>query len=228
MSKSLLIDLLPKKTQELILSKAELYELNHSELICVADKPIDYLYFPIDGCISIVQRIDERPPLGIGIIGNEGVVGAEITLGASQNSFSAIAQGNGNAWKLKSTDFLMELRVSSELRSIMNQYLTIHMIQLGLTAACEHFHEIGPRFAKWLLMSQDRTQSPQFLMTHEFISLILGVRRVGITTIASEFRSRGLIEYHRGEMKIVNRAALEAEACSCYQKNRQTLSTLIE
>lgn len=221
MSKNFLIDLLPNKTQELLLSKAELYELNHSETICIANEPIGHLYFPIDGCISIVQNIDDHPPLGIGIIGSEGVVGAEITLGASVNSFGAMVQSAGSAWKIKPKEFLVEIKNNPELRHVINRYLARHMIQLGLTAACEHFHEIGPRLAKWLLMSQDRAQSPTFFMTHEFISLMMGVRRVGITTIAADFKRRGLIDYHRGEITILNRPALKADACSCYQKNRK-------
>ncbi|MBU3629267.1 Crp/Fnr family transcriptional regulator [Polynucleobacter sp. AP-Reno-20A-A9] len=227
MSKNFLIDLLPKKTQGILLSEAELYELNHSEIICIANEPIGHLYFPIDGCISIVQSIDDHPPLGIGVIGNEGMVGAEITLGASVHSFGMLVQCAGSAWKIKSKDFLAEIKNTPELSHIINHYLAVHMIQLGLTAACEHFHEIGPRLAKWLLMSQDRAQSPTFFMTHEFISLMMGVRRVGITTSAADFKRRGLIDYHRGEITILNRFALKAEACSCYQRNREICSPLI-
>lgn len=124
-------------------------------------------------------------------------------------------------------DLTSEARKSSDLKRIIHSYISVRIGQLGLSAACEHFHEIGPRLAKWLLMSQDRAQSPTFLMTHEFIALMLGVRRVGVTTTASDFRRRGLIEYHRGEMRVLNRSALQAEACSCYQKNRQIFSALI-
>jgi CRP-like cAMP-binding protein len=227
MSKNNLIDLLPKKLQEPLLAKSELTELNLSNIICQVDKPIDYIYFPVDGFISIVQSIDEHPPLEVGMIGREGVLGAEITLGLKTNPFSAIVQGCGNAWRIKAKEFLVEVKNNLELKVIIDSYLAVRINQLGLSAACEHFHEIGPRLAKWLLMSQDRAKSPTFLMTHEFISLMLGVRRVGVTTAAADFRRRGLIEYHRGEMKVLNRAALKAEACSCYQKNRKIYTNLI-
>jgi CRP-like cAMP-binding protein len=227
MSKNNLINSLPKNIQELVLSKAELIDLVLSQTICVFDKPVTSLYFPIDGFISITQSIDKHPPIEIGMIGREGMLGAEVILGSMTNPFGALVQGSGNAWKIDANDFLSHIQNIPEFKSIVNSYLTVRINQLGLSVACEHFHEIGPRLAKWLLMSQDRAHSPIFQMTHEFIALMLGVRRVGITTTAADFRRRGLIEYHRGEMKVLNRLALKAEACSCYQKNRKIYSSFI-
>ena len=228
MNRNFLINLLPKINQELIFSKATLTELTLSQIICTADRPTDHIYFPVDGFISITQSIDEHPPIEVGMIGREGMLGAEHILGINTNPFGALVQGVGSAWRIEAQDFLGEVDNSIELKAIVSSYLAVRNKQLGLSVACEHFHEIGPRFAKWLLMSQDRAQSPAFLMTHEFISLMLGVRRVGITTIAADFRRRGLIEYHRGEMKVLNRVALKAEACSCYQKNLKIYTSLMK
>ena len=228
MNRNFLINLLPKINQELIFSKATLTELTLSQIICTADRPTDYIYFPVDGFISITQSIDEHPPIEVGMIGREGMLGAEHILGINTNPFGALVQGVGSAWRIEAQDFLGAVDNSVELKAIVSSYLAVRNKQLGLSVACEHFHEIGPRFAKWLLMSQDRAQSPAFLMTHEFISLMLGVRRVGITTIAADFRRRGLIEYHRGEMKVLNRVALKAEACSCYQKNLKIYTSLMK
>jgi CRP-like cAMP-binding protein len=227
MNQNHLIKLLPKRAQEQFLSKAMLTELNLSQVMCTADRRIEFIYFPVDGFISITQCIDEHPPIEVGMVGREGVLGAESALGLENNPFGALVQGSGSAWKIKTKDFLSEIKNSPELNGLIKKYLAVRVHQLGLSAACEHFHEISPRLAKWLLMSQDRAQSPTFLMTHEFISLMLGVRRVGITTTAADFRRRGLIEYHRGEMRVLNRNALKAEACSCYQKNREIYSTII-
>lgn len=226
MNRNFLLNLLPKINQEQIFSKTTLIELTLSQIICIADKPTDYIYFPVDGFISITQSIDDHPPLEVGMIGREGMLGAEHLLGIGTNPFGALVQGVGSAWKIAAQDFLSEIQNSIEFRAIVDNYLAVRNKQLGLSVACEHFHEIGPRFAKWLLMSQDRAQSPAFLMTHEFIALMLGVRRVGITTIAADFRRRGLIEYHRGEMKVLNRVALKAEACSCYMKNRKIYTSI--
>ena len=228
MNKNYLISLLPQKTQDNIFSKAELTELSLSGIIHVVDNPIEYIYFPVDGFISLTQKIDDYQPIEVGMIGREGVLGAEVNLGINYHPFGAIVQGAGNAWRVKVTDFVVEVKGCHEFSAVTNAYLAVRMSQLGVSAACEHFHEIGPRLAKWLLMSQDRAQSATFLMTHEFIALMLGVRRVGITTTAADFRRRGLIEYHRGAMKVLNRVALKAEACSCYQKNRKIFTSLIK
>lgn len=227
MNKNALISLLPDKYQESLLSNAERVDLKLSQVICTADQPITHIYFPINCFISITQSIDHYSPIEIGMIGDEGLLGAEIAIGAESNKFSALMQGAGSAWKIDAESFLSEMNRSAELKAIVNAFLRIRISQLGLSVGCEHFHEIGPRLAKWLLMSQDRAKSPSFLMTHEFMSLLLGVRRVGITTTAADFRRRGLIQYHRGEIKILNREALKAEACSCYQRDRKTYSTII-
>jgi hypothetical protein len=228
MNTNALINLLPHKNQESLLSKAELIELSLTQPICMVDKPTTHIFFPINCFISITQKIDHYPPIEVGMIGREGLLGAEIALGVNANPFSALVQGAGSAWKIDSQFFISQINTCQELKEIINAYLAVRINQLGLSAACEHYHQIGPRLAKWLLMSEDRAQSPTFLMTHEFISLMLGVRRVGVTTTAADFRRRGLIEYHRGEMKVLNRIALEAEACSCYLKNRKIYSSLME
>jgi CRP-like cAMP-binding protein len=219
MNKNLLINLLPIKTQESILDRADLTKLTLSNVICIANDSTEYVYFPVDGFISITQSVDKQLPIEIGMIGREGVLGAELSLGLTINPFGAIVQGSGFAWRIRAKDFLSEMKKSNELKVIVNRYISARIRMLGLSAGCEHFHEIGPRFAKWLLMSQDRAQSNTFFMTHEFISLMLGVRRVGVTTTASDFRRRGLIDYRRGEIKILNRIALEDEACSCYKQS---------
>ena len=228
MTNNALINLLPKQNQESLLSEAELIELALSQKICTVGESITHILFPINCFISITQSIDHYPPIEVGMIGREGLLGAEAVLGNHTNPFSALVQGAGSAWKLESHFFLNQVKKDPQLRDIINAYLTVRINQLGLSAACEHFHTIGPRLAKWLLMSEDRAQSSTFQMTHEFISLMLGIRRVGVTTTAADFRRRGLIDYHRGQIKILNRGALKAEACSCYQKNRKIYSSLID
>lgn len=128
-------------------------------------------------------------------------MGGEISLGRGTNSFGAIVQGAGFARRLSVIDFLKETSQSLKLRTVIDLYLAVRLGQLGQSAACEHFHRIGPRLAKWLLMSQDRAPSATFSVIHEFIALMLEIRRVGVTTPAANFKRRGLIEYHRGGNK---------------------------
>jgi CRP-like cAMP-binding protein len=114
-----------------------------------------------------------------------------------------------------------ECIASPPLQQVMQTSLLVRLHQQTLAAACERFHMLGPRLARWLLMSQDRTEADSFHVTQEFMALLLGVRRVGVTEAASKFQASGLITYHRGEITVLDRLALEAQACSCYAADRQ-------
>lgn len=227
MNKNILISSLSQKTQDAIFLNAQSIELILSQDICLVDQPIQYIYFPIDGFISITQKVDEKSLIEIGMIGREGMLGAEVVLGVNVHPFNGLIQGAGEALRISTHDFMNEIEKNAELEVAIKKYLVIRIQQLGLSVGCEHFHSISARLAKWLLMSEDRAQSTTFQMTHEFISLMLGVRRVGVTTTAADFKRRGIIEYHRGEMKVLDRTALKAEACSCYQENIKIYSDLI-
>jgi CRP-like cAMP-binding protein len=227
MGNNQLINSLDSKDQRIFFSNATLTKLSLSEIIYEFDKPTEYLYFPTDGFFSIIQAIDFHTQLEVGMIGREGFLGAEVMLGLKNNPFKALVQGEGHAWKIKPHYFLAQIKKNQRLAKITLGYLAIRFKLLSLSCACEHFHAIGPRLAKWLLMSQDRAQSSTFMMTHESIGLMMGVRRVGITTAANDFRKLGLINYHRGEMQILNRTALMKQACSCYQKNNDIFGSLL-
>jgi len=136
----------------------------------------------------------------------------------------ALVQGAGEAWRVAVRPFRAELAHSPALRRALGRYLLVLMAQRATSAGCMRFHEVGPRLARWLLMSQDRARSNQFRVTHEFLAYMLGVRRVGVTAAAGELHRRGLIEYHRGEMKILDRQGLESASCSCYSADERMYS----
>jgi hypothetical protein len=120
-----------------------------------------------------------------------------------------------------------ERSCSAPLQQCIDRYLYVVMGQLATSAGCLRFHNITQRMARWLLMTQDRALKDQFRVTHEFLAFMLGVRRVGITNTASELQRRGLIQYRRGELTVLDRPGLEAAACSCYEVDRRTYAALL-
>ncbi len=217
---------LPRKTRLRLLKLCEPVQLELAEILCDGGKSMRHVYFPIDGFVSMVTLLDGKPVLEVGMVGREGMIGAQLVLGVTQEPLHAIVQGAGSAWRIKSAAFRRELSRSSELRDSLNRYLHVTMTQLASSAACLRFHRIGPRLARWLLMTQDRAHSNRFYVTHEFLAFMLGVRRVGITESAAALQRQGLVEYRRGNITILNRRGLIKAACSCYTTDAQAYAQL--
>ncbi len=216
-----LIESLPRKDRLRLLGICEPVQLVLSEVLCEPGEPTRHVYFPIDGFISLVERIDDHPGLEVGMVGREGMLGAHVALGVVTAPLHALVQGPGSAWRVATPAFRRELARSAALQRGLNRYLYVLMAQLATSAACLRVHQIGPRLARWLLMSQDRAHSDSFRLTHEFLAYMLGVRRVGITNAANALQHSGLIEYRRGDLRVLDRSGLEAGACSCYAADRQ-------
>jgi CRP-like cAMP-binding protein len=211
-----LIQRLPRQARSRLLAVCERIPLVLGEVLCEPGKATRHLYFPVEGFISLVAPLDGKPVLEVGMVGREGMLGAQLALGVATVPLHALVQGAGSAWRIRTVAFRVELARSPALQRTLNRYLYVLMTQLAGSAACLRFHQIGPRLARWLLMSQDRAHADQFHVTHEFLAYMLGVRRVGITAAAGMLQRDGLIEYRRGEMKVLNRGGLEAAACGCY------------
>jgi CRP-like cAMP-binding protein len=222
-----LIDLLPRKDRSRLLALCDPVELVLSDVLCEPGKKTRHVYFPTEGFISLITTVNESPGLEVGMIGSEGMLGAQLVLGVETAPLRAVVQGAGTAWRISASEFRVELAQSVALQRGLGRYLYVLMAQLSTSAACLRFHEIGPRLARWLLMSQDRAHSESFRVTQEFLAYMLGVRRVGITAAAGDLQRRGLIKYTRGELTVVNRSGLEAAACGCYAADMQTYAKLL-
>lgn len=222
-----LIQSLPREDRTQFLSGCRSISVQLSEVLCEPGAPMRYVYFPVDCFISLVASNEGRPSLEIGMVGSEGMLGEQLLLGESLAPFHGLVQGPGVTWQMKSGLFRQQLRDSAALQRIVQRYLYVRMTQLGNQAVCVHFHQVSPRLARWLLMSQDRAHADSFHMTHEFMAYLLGVRRVGITKAAGSLQRDGLIKYHHGFLSVLDRPGLEAAACSCYAKDAEAYDKLL-
>jgi CRP-like cAMP-binding protein len=212
-----LLDGLPNNLRNHLVKACELVNFDFGNTLCEADRPFEYAYFPVTGFISLVAQVKAHKPLEMNIIGNEGMLGATLSLGISKAPLRAVVQGSGSALRISAKDLLHQLSIAPILMHRLNHYVYVLLAQLAQSAACIHFHEIEPRLARWLLMTQDRTESNQLHLTQEFLADMLGVRRSSITIAAGALQTRKIIHYSRGEIIILDRSGLEKSTCECYQ-----------
>lgn len=222
-----LIDLLGRTERKRLIERCEPFEMKLSAVIGERNVRASHVYFPIGGFASLVMAIEGRPGLEVGMVGHEGMLGAELLLCHAVAPWRSVVQGGGASWRMKATVFQQTLRDSPSVRRLIGRYLAFRVEQLALAAACERFHEISPRLARWLLMSQDRAQSDRFHVTHEFLAFMLGVRREGVTVAASELQRLNLISYRRGDLTVLDRQGLRSRACSCYESNQIVYDRLV-
>lgn len=211
-----LIDALSRKDRLHLQSACVLVELNLSEVLCAPGQPTRHVYFPIDCFVSLLALDDGKPAVEVGMVGAEGMLGAEVALGVSTSPLHAVVQGRGEAMRFDVAIFQAALTMCPAIQRLVLRYLYVVMTQQSITAACLRFHVIEQRLARWLLMSQDRAHSESFRFTHEFLAYMLGVRRVGVTNAATILQRNGLIDYSRGQLVVLDRKGLEKAACSCY------------
>jgi CRP-like cAMP-binding protein len=211
-----LIELLNRSDRHHLLQMCDTAPLVMGDVLCEPGQDLRHVHFPVEGFISLVTHREDGPGLEVGMVGREGMLGADAVLGSGTTSLKGLVQGPGSSRRLTMQAFRLEMARSMALRQVMQRFASVLMTQFAESAACMRFHQIGPRLARWLLMSHDRAHDDTFQVTHEFLGYMLGVRRVGITAAAGELQRLGVIDYHRGEVTVTHRAGLEAAACSCY------------
>lgn len=215
-----LIELLPRPDRQRLLAVCEPQELRAGELLCEAGKPLPAAIFPVDACIVLLMPVADHPSVEVGMLGREGMLGAPLALGVAQMPSRGQVQGAGRAWRVEVAALRHELALSTALRELLHRFLFVRMAQMAGSSACLRFHHIGPRLARWLLMSHDRAHGAPIEVTHQTLAATLGVRRVGITTAAGKLQRQGLIAYHRGHLTVLDRAGLERAACRCYAADK--------
>jgi CRP-like cAMP-binding protein len=212
-----LLRALPHRDYQKLLTVLEPVKLGLGDILYESQAEIRHVYFPVDCFVSMLTTVDTGRAVEVGLIGSEGMIGVPMALGVAVSPFRAVVQGGGTAMRLRTVDFRRNFSNSSALKREVFLFTHLLMIQIAQTAACNRFHVVTQRMARWLLMTRDRVDSNEFPITQEFLALMLGVRRVGVSTAMCRLRERKLILYRRGTVTILDHAGLVAAACACYK-----------
>ena len=212
-----LLGALPRKDYQRLLPVLEPVKLAFGETLYESHAQIQHVYFPNDCFVSMLTTVDAGQAAEVGLIGSEGMIGVPMALGAAVSPFRAVVQGEGTAMRLKTVDFRRYFSESAALKKEVFLFTHLLMIQIAQTAACNRFHVVTQRMARWMLMTRDRVNSNEFRITQQFLALMLGVRRPGVTVAMCSLRERKLITYRRGTITILDQGGLLAAACGCYK-----------
>jgi CRP-like cAMP-binding protein len=217
-----LLAALPRKDRRHFLAGCEEVDLVASDVLVEPGEDIQHVHFPIAGFVSMVAPIDGSMRLEVGLVGQEGMAGTPLVLRITRSPLQALVQVPGSSLRMDADTFRRELAQCPALRQLLDRYLFVRMTQLAQSAGCTRFHLVEARLARWLLMTRDRAHSRVFHITHEFLALMLGVRRVGVTRAATSLQKQQLIRYSRGHITILDRRGLEAASCACYRADRES------
>ncbi|HEY0378946.1 MAG TPA: Crp/Fnr family transcriptional regulator [Pyrinomonadaceae bacterium] len=212
-----LLAALPRSEQKQLLPKLERVPLALGDIIHEPDEPIRYAYFPYQGVVSILTILKGRTSIEVGTVGNEGVAGITVFLGVDSSPDRAVVQVPGEAVRMKTSDFKEAAkRDGSKFNELVHLYAYVLLTQMSLSVACNRFHNVERRLARWLLAIQDRVQANEFLLTQEYIAQMLGAHRPHVTKAVGNLQNGGLISFSRGKIVITDRRGLEKACCDCY------------
>jgi hypothetical protein len=221
-----LIEKLPADIRRRLLDACCPVELPLSELISERDELTTHVYFPTTAFISLISMADSRAGVELGMIGREGMLGAHLCLNVYTSPLRGVVQGKGQAWRIPVDEFIDQMQASSTLLNLMQRYVYALNSQQATSAACLRFHQLDQRLARWLLMSQDRSQDEFLPLTNEFLAYMIGVRKVGSAIASSTLLREGMVEYRHGQIRVIDRDRLKTASCSCYASDNQTYQTL--
>jgi CRP-like cAMP-binding protein len=211
-----------------LLKRGRLVELENRSVVYQAEEPIREAYFPVDCVLSVVTQMKDGGSIEVGTIGREGVSAIPLLLGASTSANECYCQVPGRAIVISSEHFrALTGAGSNRFRRLLDRFLQAYVNMLGQLAACNGMHNIYERTARWLLMTHDRVESDEINLTHEFLAMMLGARRSGVTIAAATLQQAGFIRYAHGRIIMLNRKGLEDAACECYEVAREQFAGLL-
>jgi CRP-like cAMP-binding protein len=222
-----LLGLLTEADHERLRPHLHAVPLEYRKSLYEADKSIEFVWFIETGVGSLVNTMTNGDAAEVGTIGNEGMVGLPVLFGDRQAPTSVYVQVPGAGLKMSAAVFERELAQSVSMRRVMLHYAHAFFNQVAQSAACNQYHSLRQRCCRWLLMTHDRMDSDQFLLTQEFLAMMLGVQRSGVSAAAGALQRSGFIHYNRGHVTIIDRAGLERQACECYSIAKKEFDRLL-
>ena len=222
-----LLELLPADDFARLRPHLERVPLDYKFELAGAGKPIALVYFPVTGVASLVNTLLDGSAAEVGTVGNEGMVGLPIILGDTITPSDVYVQVPGTALRMPSNPFRDALSDSATMRTVMMHYVHALFNQISQSAACNSFHTVEQRCCRWFLMTHDRVQSDRFILTQEFLGMMLGVRRTSVTLTAKNLKQQKLIDYSRGHVHILDRHGLERRSCECYAVSKREFDRLL-
>lgn len=211
-----LLAMLPSDEYERIQPNLELVSMRLGESLYEPNMQMDHVYFPIDAIVSLLSVMEDGGSAEIAVVGFEGVVGVSLFMGGETTPSRAIVQSSGHAYRLPGRILKAEFARAGLMQRLLLRYTQALLTQMAQTAVCNRHHTLDQQLCRWLLLSHDRLDSDELVMTQQLIADMLGVRREGVTEAAGKLQKAGLISYHRGHIAILDRAGLEARTCECY------------
>ncbi|CAA9212120.1 MAG: cAMP-binding proteins - catabolite gene activator and regulatory subunit of cAMP-dependent protein kinases [uncultured Acetobacteraceae bacterium] len=222
-----LLAALPPEELERLRPRLRAVELPFDQTLFPADGVVEAVLFPEGGMVSLLATLEGGDQVEVGIVGREGLIGLPLVFGDNRSLVEARVQMEGTALRIGAAALRDAMEASAALRLVLNRYALAFQALVTMTAACNARHALEQRLARWLLIAHDRAGADEFAMTHEFISMMLGVRRPGVSLAAGVLQKAGLIRYVRGRMAVTDRPGLEAAACECYHVARREFARLL-
>ena len=219
-TKNRLLAMLPREEYERILPHLGHVSFSLGEVLYESGARMDHIYFPTSAIVSLLYTMENGSTAEMGMAGNEGLVGVALFMGGDTMPNHAVVQSAGCAVRMRAKVLQDEFATGGAFQRLLLRYTQALLTQMSQTAVCNRLHDIERQLCRWLLLSRDRLDSDELVMTQELIANMLGVRREGVTAAAGRLQERGLISYVRGHIRILDREGVKACSCECHARTK--------
>ena len=218
---------LPSSVWDRWLPQMQLVELHLGQVLHESRETLSHVYFPVTAIVSLLYVMENGAAAEIAVVGDDGIVGVSLFMGGQSTTSRAVVQSAGKAFRLKAQQLMDEFNRNGAVLHLLLRYTQALITQMAQTAVCNRHHSLDQQLCRWLLLSLDRLEGSDLVMTQELIANMLGVRREGVTEAASDLQRDGLIRYARGHIRVLDRAGLEQRTCECYEVVRREYDRLL-